>query len=260
MGSAITRICVSFYFNNGRSSNFSVEGADMTVWEQDVYNRFGHHIDEGNLRHFLEEFNYFDYVYPSTEKVYTEVSQLGGLNNCNLITFEYRKTDPYGDGDAHYIVALKGEIHNSNKTSLTENSLDEDEFAFDENDTRECEGMLEIKYSNKVIESILEEYEYSRKEESNTLIRFWEDVPEYYGVEDIECLTRTLIASLIRTGSGLDGYQEALINAFDRIVNSFEFLEGTAEEQSDEDRSWGYDFKTENGQYCAKERECYGGW
>ena len=167
-------------------------------------------------------------------------------------------SEPRNLRDYKYLLYLKGQPQ-----AIEDDEADNDEiedYVFNA-DVRECEGVLEIKYSNKVLENLLEEYNYSSTEGSNTLVRFDFDAPEYYGVENLDCLTETLIASLIRTGNGEAGLEQALVDAFDDICDAFTSIEGTAEEEIDPvGRSWGYDFELKDGVYRAEERECYGGW
>lgn len=259
MGSAITRICVKFISSKGGTASLNVEGADKTIWKQDVYEKFGHYIDEGRLKDFLGSFNDygFDRVWPTTDSIYETIAQMGGLPEIEMITFDYVQRDPY-DTDYKYLLYLKGQPQ-----AIEDDEADNDEieyYVFNA-DVRECEGVLIIKYSNKVLENLLEEYCYSRSEGSNTLVRFDFDAPEYYGVENLDCLTETLIASLIRTGNGEAGLEQALVDAFDDICDAFTSIEGTAEEEIDPvGRSWGYDFELKDGVYRVEERECDGGW
>ena len=127
--------------------------------------------------------------------------------------------------------------------------------------------LFNMKYSNPVLEDILNRYNYSSDSIEPFNIQFLEDViPGYSGVKTLQELTHTLISALVSFGNGKDGLEEALEKEFNNIVNSFVSIEGASQETFDETKfdyegeADGYDFSLKDGNYVAKYRKCVGGW
>lgn len=256
---SVTSITVKITYKDGNTTSFKAEALDMTIPECEVPDRFGKHIDSGDFDAFLSEFQCFDTVHPTLTNVSTALKLMGGMSFVDLITLSYRKTDPYGDGADSYFVTLKGTPAHP-QAVLTQVESADSEPIFDDYQPTVCEGVLEIQYTNPVLSALLTQYDYHTILKSSASLTAWDGFAEYYGVDDLPSCTRTLIAVLLHAGRGKDGLKQALVNSFDRIISGFTFIEGTAEEESDEELSYGYDFSYADGVYSADSRECYNGW
>lgn len=129
--------------------------------------------------------------------------------------------------------------------------------------------LLEVAYTNAVLEELFEKYNYRKSEKlegdyTNEFTLY--DIiprPQYAGVQTLEEFTTTLLSVLVVFGEANSGFEEELASRKDEIAKAFTAIEGTSlESLLDEDDFVvdGYAFELKNNVYKARYRQCRGGW
>lgn len=188
------------------------------------------------------------------------------MNNMNLL-FKLRTGD----------FTAKKLLEKSASECLNARMPKFDYYPFGEAGICPIESIFDIGYKNPIIEEILNEYCYEFDGEDCFAIYIetildgmdelgWGEMKvepfPYYGVNNINDFTKTLLSFLLYNGTAEEGLKQALIDKFDEIVKNFKSLEGSAFSCTDvlTDSHEGYDFEIKRGKYICKFRECEGGW
>ena len=123
------------------------------------------------------------------------------------------------------------------------------------------DGILFLEYSNPIIEKLIKEYK-CQYEKVNPFSLYDPEYFAYYGLEDIESITKTVISYLATFCAANKGFVDALLENFDLIMQNFTTLEGSFAVCFDEENcgNSGADFEMRNGKLEYEYRKCYGGW
>lgn len=149
-----------------------------------------------------------------------------------------------------------------------------------ENDIEDFPYMFAIKFHNPIIQNILDKYNCIIQADLGTdiymdiykcysLDAYYSEEFEYYGADNLEQLTKTIISILwtfVTAPDGSETFKYELLEQFDSIQNSFTMLNGYYNYEIYEGTSYveGADFElkaTTNGNRLVYDyRTCAGGW
>ncbi len=144
-----------------------------------------------------------------------------------------------------------------------------------ENDIEDFPYMFVIRFRNPIIQNILDKYNctiqaglsmelymdlYNYKLDADYSEEF-----EYYGADNLEQLTKTIISILwtfVTAPDGSETFKYELLEQFDSIQNSFTMLKGYYNYEIYEGTSYvqGADFELKATKLVYDYRTCYGGW